>query len=69
MHPHHAVFHLAATAAPLPLGAGRMRTALDYRRLVDDADRLGMGMLAGYQLLATLAQSFLVPLDQFQKSL
>jgi hypothetical protein len=69
MYSHHAVLYLAATAAPLPLRAGRVRAALDHRRFVDDADRLSIGMLAGHQLLAALTQSLLVPLDRFQKPL
>jgi hypothetical protein len=69
MHAHHALLHLAAAAAPLPLGACRMHTALNHGRLIDDADRLRIGMLTGHQLLATVTQTLFVPLDRFQEPL
>jgi len=69
MHSYDAVLHFASTAAPLPLDAHRVRTAFGHGRLIDDANRFGIRVLVGYDLLAALAQTFFVPLDGFEKSL
>jgi hypothetical protein len=69
MHPHDAILHFAPTAAPLPLGSGRVGAALGRSRLVDQANGLGVGVLTCHDVLATLAQSPLIPLDGFKKSL
>jgi len=69
MHTDDAVLHLAPTAAPLPLDAHRVCAALLYPRLVDGADSVRMRMLASYDLLATIAQLLLIPLDGLQKTL
>jgi hypothetical protein len=69
VHSHHAVLDFAATAAPLPIGPDGVRAGFDRGRLVNHANGFRMRVLLGHQLLATLAQSFFVPLDGFQKTL
>jgi hypothetical protein len=69
MHSHDAVLHFAPTAAPLPLGPGRVRAALSHGRLVDHTQGLGMSVLVSDDSLAALTQSLLIPLDGFQKAL
>jgi hypothetical protein len=69
MHSHDAVLHFASTAAPLALGSHCVRPALGHGRLINHANRLGMSVLASDDLLAPRSQSFLVPLDGFQKTL
>jgi hypothetical protein len=64
-----AVVHLTATAEPLPTDADRLVAALGCSRFIDTADRLGMGVLASDQLLATVAEARSIPLDRFQQSL
>jgi hypothetical protein len=46
-----------------------VRAALGHGRLVDHANGFGMSVLPRHDLLATLTQSLLVPLDGFQKTL
>jgi hypothetical protein len=69
MHSHHAVVHFPAVAAPLPPHAHRVVAALGYARLIHDADGLGVSVVLGHDLLATIAQPFFIPLDGFQKAL
>jgi hypothetical protein len=69
MHSHDAVLHFAPTAAPLPLDPRGVRAALGHGRLVNDANGLGMSVLVGHDSLTTLAQSLLIPLDGFKKTL
>lgn len=58
-----AVIHFAATAQPLPRGAGRLVAALGRSRLIDAADRFGVAMVACHQLLALIADAGAIPLD------
>jgi len=69
MNPDHTVVHLATVAAPLPVHPDRLAPALGHARLVHYPDRLGMGMLGGHDLLTTVAELRLVPLDRFEKTL
>jgi hypothetical protein len=64
-----AVVHLALTAEPLPPGTDRGGAALGRARFIDAADGLGVGMFAGHQLLALVAEGLLIPLDRFQQTL
>jgi hypothetical protein len=69
MHSHHAVVHLAPIAVPLPRDAHRVVAALGNPRLVHDADRVGVTMIFGHDLLATVVELFFIPLDRFEKTL
>jgi len=69
MNAHHAVVDLAAVAVVLSAHAHRMSAALGRARLVDAADRCGMGVLPGDDLLAAVAEFFFIPLDRFEKAL
>lgn len=64
-----AVFDLAAVAVVLPLHGGRVPAAFGRSRLVDHAQRLGVHMLGGHQLLAAVAEPLFVPADGFEESL
>lgn len=64
-----AVLDLAAVAVVLTLHAGRVRAAFGRSRLIDQAQRLGVRMLGGHQLLAAVAEPLFVPADGFEKSL
>jgi hypothetical protein len=69
MHSHHAVVDLAPVAAPLPSHANRVVAALGNRRLVHHANRVRVTMIFGQELLATVVELFLIPLDGFEKTL
>jgi hypothetical protein len=69
MHSHDAVVHLAPVAIPLPPHADRLLAALGDPRLVHQADRLGVSVLGGHDLLASIPQFFFIPLDRFEKTL
>lgn len=64
-----AVLDFAAVAVVLTLHAGRVPAAFGRSRLVDHAQRLGVGMLGGHQLLAAVAEPLFVPADGFEKPL
>jgi hypothetical protein len=69
VHAHHAVVDLAPVAVPLPPHPHRVAATLGDSRFVDHADRLRVRVIAGHDLLATVVQSLLVPLDRFQETL
>ena len=69
MHSHHAVVHLAPVAIPLPRNTHRVVPALGDRRLVHHADRVGVGVVFGDDLLATVVEFLLIPLDGFEETL
>jgi hypothetical protein len=69
MHANDTVVYFAATAKPLPRGADGLVAALGRSRLIDAADRLGVGVIAGNQLLALVADGAFIPLDRFQQTL
>jgi hypothetical protein len=66
---HHAVVDLSAIAVVLPPNTDRVVAALADARLIQTADRLGVGMIASDDLLAAIAQALFVPLDRFQEPL
>jgi len=69
MDPHHAVVQLAAVAIPLPPHASGVVSALGDARLVHHADRRGMGMIFGDDLLAAVVQFLFIPLVGFHEAL
>lgn len=69
MHSHHAVVHLAQVAVPLPRDADRVLAALGNPGLVHDADRIGMSVIFGHDLLAAVMEFFFIPLDRFEETL
>ena len=69
MHADDAVIDLATTAEPLPPGAHGMAAALGRPRFIETADRLGMSMFTGNQLLAVVAHARLIPLDRLHETL
>jgi len=64
-----AVLDFATVAVVLTLHAGRVPAAFGRSRLIDHAQRLGVRMLGGHQLLAAVAEPLFVPADGFEKSL
>ena len=64
-----AVLDFAAVAVVLTLHAGRVPAAFRRSRLVDHAQRFGVRMLGGHQLLAAVAEPLFVPADRFEKPL
>jgi len=69
MHPHRAVIYLTLRTAPLPLGSHRVRPAFADSRLVDQSHGLRVRMLGSHDLLTTISQALLIPLDGFEKTL
>ncbi len=69
MHPHDAVVHLAPVTVPLPSHPHGVVAALGNTRLVHHADRLQVSMVSGQDLLATVVESFFIPLDGFEETL
>jgi hypothetical protein len=69
MHSHGAVLQFAQPATPLPLHPHSVRPTFVDRRLVDHSYRVRVCMLRSHDSLTTLAQSLLIPLDGFEKTL
>ena len=69
MNAHHAIVDLPTVAVVLPSDAHGMPAALGRARLVHAADRLGVGMVLGDDLLAAISELFFIPLDRFEESL
>ena len=69
MHPNDAVVDLATTAQPLPGGADGVLAALGRPGFINAADGVGMGVVAGDQLLTDVADRGFVPLDRLQQPL
>jgi hypothetical protein len=69
MDSHDAIVYLAFPAAPLPLGPHGVRPTFAHPRLVDHSHGLRMCMLRSDDLLTTISQSLLIPLDGFKKTL
>lgn len=64
-----AVLDFAAVAVVLTLHAGRVPAAFGRSRLIDHAQRFGVRMLGGHQLLAAVAEQLFVPAERFEKPL
>ena len=64
-----AVLDFAAVAVVLTLHACCVLAALGRARFINHAQRLRVGVLAGHQLLAAVAELLLVPRDGFEKTL
>ena len=69
MNPHNTVVDLPTVAIVLPAHAHRIFAAFRRARLVDTADRLGVGVVFGHDLLTSISQLVFIPLDQFEKAL
>jgi len=69
MHRHHTVVDLSPATIPLAAGADGLVATLGHTRLIHAADRLGMGVLRGHNLLASISELFFIPLDRFEKAL
>jgi hypothetical protein len=69
MDSHHAVVQLPAVAIVLSPHADRVVAALADPRFINAADGFRARMIARHNLLTTIAQSFLIPLDRFEKTL
>jgi hypothetical protein len=69
MHSHHAVVHFAPVAIPLPPDAHRVVPTFGNGGFVDHAERVGVSMLLGHDLLATVMEFLFIPLDRFEESL
>jgi hypothetical protein len=69
MHTNDTVVVLSTIAVPLPAYTDGFFTTLGRTGFVDAADGLGMSMLAGDDLLASISYFFFVPLDRFQEPL
>jgi hypothetical protein len=69
MHRHHAILHLASVPVVLPRGPHGLLAALGGAGLVHATDRFGISVLLGHDLLATVSQLLVTPLDRFQKPL
>jgi len=63
MHADDAVVDLAATAQPLATDTDGFMAALGRCGFVQTTDGQGVGVVAGNQLLAMIAQAGLIPLD------
>jgi hypothetical protein len=66
---HHTVVDLATVAVVLACRPDRLWPALGNAGFVDTADRFGMGMVLGDDLLAAISQLLFIPLDRFEKTL
>jgi hypothetical protein len=69
MHADDAVVDFAATAEPLPPDAHGLIAALGRSRLIEAADREGMGVRFRHDSLALVAHAAFFPLDRFQETL
>lgn len=69
MYSHYAVVHLPPVAIPLPPDPHGLVATLADPRLVHHADRLGVSVVLGHDLLASIPQFFFIPLDRFEKTL
>ncbi|MEK7415511.1 MAG: hypothetical protein AAB263_19580 [Planctomycetota bacterium] len=69
MNAHHTVIDLSPAAIPLATDGHRVVAALARARLIHATDRLGVGMLSGHHLLASIPKLLFIPLDRFEKAL
>jgi len=64
-----AVIDLSPVAVPLATNSHGCFAALGRARLVHAADRFGVAMISGDELLAVIAKFLFIPLDRFEKAL
>jgi len=69
MHSHHAVVNFATVSVPLPTDAHGIFATLGRAGLVHAADRVGVGVLGGHDLLTPISELLFIPLDRFEKTL
>ena len=69
MNANHAVVDLPPIAVPLARDPRGLFATLGRARLVHTTDRFGVSVLLGHDLLASVSQSFFIPLDRFEKAL
>lgn len=69
MNPHHAVVDLPPIAVVLPTDAHGLFAALGRARFIHAANRVGVRMVGGDDLLAPVSKFFFIPLDRFEKAL
>ena len=69
MDSHHAVVHLSFVAVVLSSDSHGVLAALTHPGFIHGADGFRVGLVAGHDLLATISQSFFIPLDRFEKTL
>ena len=63
------VFDLASIAVVLSSSTDGVIPTLVRSRFVNQADGFGVSIVAGDDLLATIAKQFFIPLDRLKKSL
>ena len=64
-----AVFNLAPVAVVLPGRADGMRSTFVGSRFIHQTNRFVMSVIASDDLLATIPETFFIPLDRLQKPL
>jgi hypothetical protein len=69
MDAHRAVLHLAAISVVLPGGPHGLLAALDHAGLIDASNRLRMRVVPGHDLLASITQFLVIPLNGFEEPL
>jgi hypothetical protein len=69
MNSHHTVLDLAHVAVPLAGGAHCVVATLGCAGFVNAADCLGVRMILGHDLLASISQLVFIPFDRFEESL
>jgi hypothetical protein len=69
MHSHYAVVHLSPVPIPLPPDPHRIVPALGDRRFVHHADRVGVSVISGHDLLTAVVEFLFIPLDGFEETL
>lgn len=69
MNAHHTVVDLPAAAIPLTTDSHGVVAALARARLVHTTDGLGVGMVFGHNLLASISELLFIPLDRLEKAL
>jgi hypothetical protein len=69
MNAHHTIIDLPAATIPLATDGHRVVAALVRARLIHATDRLGVGMVLGHHLLASISELLFIPLDRLEKAL
>jgi hypothetical protein len=69
MNAHHTIVDLPTATIPLSTDSHRLVAALARARFIHTTDGLGVGMLLGHNLLASISELLFIPLDRFEKAL